>query len=96
MWRVDARYKGHPKPEIYWMKDGKTIETTERCVINTDQHTTTIVIQSVENKDTGTYKVSATNKIATDSKEVKLGVIGKFLLFYSLSFEMKTKRKINV
>lgn len=79
MWRVDARYKGHPKPEISWMKNGKAITTTERCVINTDHATSTIVIQTVENKDTGSYKITATNKIASDSKDLKLNVIGKYL-----------------
>lgn len=82
-WRVDARYKGIPKPEISWMKNGKSITTTERCVINTDHTSSTIVIQSVEHHDTGVYQVSATNKIASDRKEVHLVVRGKMRYYYA-------------
>lgn len=89
-WRVDARYKGIPKPEISWMKNGQSITTTERCVINTDHATSTIVIQSVEHTDTGVYKVSATNKLATESRELKLQVIGNvYISIYYIFFRKK-------
>lgn len=76
-WRVDCRYRGHPKPEISWFKNGKTITTTETCVINTDHTSSTIVINKVDHEDTGLYKIKATNKLGEDSKDLNLTVIGK-------------------
>lgn len=61
------------------MKNGEIITTTERCVINTDQATSTIIIKTVDHKDSAVYKVSATNKVASDSKELNLKVIGEFI-----------------
>lgn len=75
-WKVEVKYKGHPKPKTTWTKNGESIED-DKCKIYYDEWSTTIAIYSVERPNTGTYTVTATNSAGSVSANLQLKVIGE-------------------
>lgn len=75
-WKVEAKYKGYPKPKITWTKSGEPIDES-KCKIYYDDGSTTVAIYSADRSDTGTYTVTATNSAGSTSTNIQLKIIGK-------------------
>ncbi|KAL1129846.1 hypothetical protein AAG570_012790 [Ranatra chinensis] len=74
---LDVKVIGEPPPDIVWSLGNKTISSTNARRIDINPNHTKLVIQSTERKDTGIYKIQATNKYGTDTADFELTVISK-------------------
>lgn len=78
---LDVKVAGEPAPEVTWLHNGKTIlQTTQRHIDNVP-YNTKFINDNPERKDTGTYKITATNMYGTDTEEIEINVICKFFFF---------------
>ena len=58
---------GNPKPDLTWLKDGKTIA----------ENIENLVIENVSMKNTGNYICKAVNVFGTQEAFTKINVIGE-------------------
>lgn len=92
---LTSSFSGFPQPEIKWYKETEEItETTERISIQTSKTTSTMVCKKLTRKDSGKYKVVATNKYGSSTAEVTVKVIDK--PSRPLSLEVKTIKKDSI
>ena len=59
--RFDVIVKGHPKPELFWSLNGKSVDNQGRFEVVADKEITSLVIKNCEVEDTGEVKCSASN-----------------------------------
>ena len=78
-WKVEAKLKGFPKPEVTWTKNKETV-VDKRVSVYTKETSSTIEIYSLTKEDSGTYTVTAVNEAGSAWIEISLKVIGKFRL----------------
>ena len=57
-------------------KDGKEVKSSKKLDISYLDHDASLTIKKTENKDAGTYKVTAVNKIGQVECECKVAVQG--------------------
>ena len=86
--KFDIKVFGEPAPDVSWSINGKIVhQTTYRRVENVPNNTK-FFNDRPERKDTGVYKISASNQYGTDTAEVEVTVVCKFrvtaILKYSL------------
>lgn len=77
-----VKVSGEPPPDIIWSKANKSVTSTSTRQIDVTPNCTKFVIQATERKDTGIYKIHASNKYGVDDAEVEITVISKFLMNY--------------
>lgn len=70
--------EGNPDPKITWYKDGRLLQSGNNIKISYKNSTAELIIKETSEKDKGTYKVSAVNKIGKSESEANLTVDGKF------------------
>lgn len=86
---LDIKVFGEPAPEVSWLVNGKSIlQTTHRRIENVP-YNTKFSNDNPERKDTGTYKITATNLYGSDTADIEINVICKYIqlktyLFYNL------------
>ncbi|XP_066906154.1 immunoglobulin superfamily member 22-like, partial [Halyomorpha halys] len=68
---------GEPPPDIVWYRGNKTISSSGSRQIEVTPNNTKFVIQATERKDTGVYKIHASNRYGADDAEVEINVISK-------------------
>uniref|UniRef100_A0A8D8U540 Twitchin n=2 Tax=Cacopsylla melanoneura TaxID=428564 RepID=A0A8D8U540_9HEMI len=73
----DVKVAGEPPPEITWTLNNKPITDNSVKWIDNKPNRTKFTHQNPERKDTGTYKIIATNKYGTDEAEFEVNVITK-------------------
>ncbi|KAI5726324.1 hypothetical protein M8J76_000791 [Diaphorina citri] len=73
----DVKVLGEPPPEITWTLNNKPITDNTIKWIENKPNRTKFTHQNPERKDTGTYKIVATNKYGTDTAEFEINVITK-------------------
>lgn len=79
--------KGTPFPTLTWYK-APVNKPEEKSKVEYDQHVNkivtedgcTLLIHQSLRKDTGLYTLTATNSLGTDSKEMRLNVLGNFYI----------------
>ncbi|XP_055686187.1 obscurin isoform X7 [Lutzomyia longipalpis] len=72
---MDVKTVGHPAPEIKWMHNGEEIRPSEHFKITPGpKGASTLVIDHVEPKDAGEYKVVATNDEGAATSKANLSV----------------------
>lgn len=82
--RFDVKVSGEPAPDVEWMINNKSInQTTYRRVENVP-YNTKFFNDKPDRRDTGMYKITATNQYGTDSVEIEVTVVCKYL-FLSLT-----------
>lgn len=74
----DVKVLGEPPPEITWTVNNKPITDNTVKWVENKPNRTKFTHQNPERKDTGTYKIVATNKYGTDTAEFEINVISKF------------------
>lgn len=82
---IVAKVKGVPFPTLTWAK-APPKKPDDKLPVVYDQHVNkvvgedscTLVIQQSRRKDTGLYTLTAVNNFGTDSKEMRLNVLGKY------------------
>uniref|UniRef100_A0A4W3IYH8 Fibronectin type-III domain-containing protein n=1 Tax=Callorhinchus milii TaxID=7868 RepID=A0A4W3IYH8_CALMI len=81
---IVAKIKGVPFPTLTWCK-APAHKAEEKSKVEYDQHVNkivtedkcTLLIHQSLRKDTGLYTLTATNNLGTDSKEMRLNVLGR-------------------
>ena len=76
---LDIKVLGEPPPDIVWTLGNKTVTSSGARRIEVNPNNTKFVIQNTERKDTGIYKIQATNKFGADNADFELTVISKFI-----------------
>lgn len=85
-WKIEAKCRGHPSPDIEWFKNKLPIETSKHCTIYTEESSTSIAIYSLQRDDTGIYEIIARNSAGEARQELNLRVVGK-LFFPQAGFQ---------
>ena len=62
---------------VSWMKDGEPLAQDERIQVASDG---SLQIQEVREEDEGTYAVTATQNMATDTQEVQIRLGGEIIV----------------
>ncbi|KAJ8898143.1 hypothetical protein PR048_003503 [Dryococelus australis] len=76
-WKIEVKFRGYPKPEINWLKNGTPLTSTKHCSIFIDESSSTIAIYSLEKEDSGTYTIKAVNEAGSAVYNFSLRVIDK-------------------
>lgn len=79
---------GEPPPDIVWYRGNKTISSTGSRQIEVTPNNSKFVIQATVRKDTGVYKIHASNRYGVDDAEVEINVISKFLFFSIFLYDL--------
>lgn len=74
----DVKISGEPCPSVHWTINDRSVNITTHRRIDNVPYNSKFINETPERKDTGTYKITATNKFGTDSVEVEVDVICKF------------------
>lgn len=72
---LDVKVSGEPPPEVTWYVNGKVLQPTSQKRVENVDYNTKFYNDNPERKDTGTYKIVATNKYGQDEAEFELTVI---------------------
>lgn len=78
----DVKVSGEPAPDVEWHLDGKQIPETSHRRVENVPYNTKFHNDNPERKDSGTYKITATNKYGTDTVEIEINVICKIKLLF--------------
>lgn len=70
--------KGNPFPVITWLKDGAPISSELHPKVQFFPNASTILIQNVQEHDSGRYTCIATNTAGSYEKDFHVNVLGKF------------------
>lgn len=74
---LDIKVTGEPAPDVVWTQNGKSIQPTSAHRIDNVPYNTKYINSNPERKDTGTYKIVATNKFGQDQVEFEINIISK-------------------
>ncbi|XP_013109098.2 twitchin isoform X22 [Stomoxys calcitrans] len=74
---LDVVVDGEPAPEIYWTQNGKTIQQSSSKMVECVPNKTKYINSNLERKDTGLYKIVASNLYGHDEVEFNINVITK-------------------
>lgn len=73
----DVKISGEPAPDVTWFIDNKTVISTSQRRVENVPYNSKFFNDKPERKDTGVYKITATNKYGSDTAEVEVNVICK-------------------
>ena len=72
----DCQIFGHPKPEVYWTKDGRRIGENPRWKLIVEENHCTMLIFEVLTEDSGLYECVVVNKMGKATCSARLNVSG--------------------
>lgn len=75
--RFNVNVAGEPAPDVSWQLNNKTITFTSIRKVENVPNNTKFFNEKAERKDSGIYKISATNKYGNDTAEVEVTVVSK-------------------
>ena len=73
----DVKIIGEPPPTVTWTINGKFVAETSEKRIENVPYNSKFYFDNPERKDSGTYRITATNKWGEDEAEVEVNVISK-------------------
>lgn len=74
---IDVKIIGEPAPDVQWYQDSKMfIQSTHKRVEDVP-YNSKFFNDRPERKDTGVYKIVATNKYGSDTAEIEITVVCK-------------------
>ncbi|XP_067613922.1 twitchin isoform X10 [Eurosta solidaginis] len=74
---LDIQVTGEPAPEVIWSQNGKSLLTHSSIRVENLPYNTKYINSNPERKDTGVYKIVATNRSGQDQVEFKINIITK-------------------
>ena len=72
---IDVAVAGEPAPDVVWTQSGKSIQQSSARRIDNVPYNTKYINSSPERKDTGLYKIVASNKYGQDQVEFQINII---------------------
>lgn len=79
--KFDAKVIGEPPPKKVWFFGKDQQKTGGRVTLEVEDYKTKLVINSVERRDCGEYKLCVENNSGKDEVVVTLNVLGEFYAF---------------
>lgn len=73
--KFDVKVTGEPAPDISWTIDGKVVNQTTYRRIENVPNNTKFINDRPERRESGIYKISATNQYGSDAVEVEVTVV---------------------
>ncbi|CAH1969101.1 unnamed protein product [Acanthoscelides obtectus] len=74
---IDVKIIGEPAPDVAWYQDGKMLFQTSHKRVEDVPYNSKFFNDKPERKDTGVYKIVATNKFGQDQAEIEITVVSK-------------------
>ncbi|XP_025833492.1 twitchin isoform X4 [Agrilus planipennis] len=74
---IDVKISGEPPPEVTWYVDNKLFTDSKNRRVENVPYNSKLFNDKPERKDTGVYKITATNKYGSDTAEIEITVISK-------------------
>jgi len=81
---IDCAVRGHPQPQVTWLKDGVLLEQSDRVKLSSNH---SLMISGANGDDSGTYTCQAINLIGSSISQITLTVEGKFEITNQLNHE---------
>ncbi|CAG2161698.1 unnamed protein product [Oppiella nova] len=75
--KVDVEISGEPPPKVEWIFAGKPLEADLNTKIENPDYESHIQLKNMTRKQTGKYKIVATNESGKDEAEVEINVLDK-------------------
>ncbi|KAM6937763.1 titin-like [Xenentodon cancila] len=75
--KIDTSISGRPNPTVFWLKNGRNIDTKGRVEITATKAYTSLVIRESVRKDSGPYTLTLQNTGGTISKVVTCKVLDR-------------------
>ncbi|XP_074600440.1 uncharacterized protein LOC141854581 isoform X3 [Brevipalpus obovatus] len=73
---LSVKVDGIPEPEVTWFKDGEEVAASATITLKRESDGShSLIIEKSQNKDEGTYKCVAINKVGKDETEAKITVL---------------------
>lgn len=76
---IPANVSGTPAPKVSWSLNGKSTDTFSNVSIEKMNGSSTLKVKGSEPKNAGKYSISAENDVGSESVEINVTVIGKFV-----------------
>lgn len=76
---MDIQVTGEPPADVVWSQSGKSIQPSSSRRIENVPYNTKYINGNPERKDTGLYKIVATNKYGQDQVEFEINIISMFV-----------------
>lgn len=80
--KFDADVIGEPPPKIVWHFKELVLEPTDRIQIENEEYNTLFIYKKLKRKDSGPYKVTATNSSGSDEVIINVTVLCKYFLIF--------------
>lgn len=74
---IPVTVTGFPTPTTKWFQDEQELSVTDKVSIETVDNRNTLTIKAVSASNAGTYKITAENKVGSDSAEFVIKIRGK-------------------
>ncbi len=74
---IDVKVSGEPAPEVVWYQDNKTVTQTAHRRVENIPYNSKFFNDKPERKDTGIYKIVASNRYGQDTAEIEITVVCK-------------------
>lgn len=81
---LEVPLRGHPSPEIEWLRDDQPIEPTDNSEISKDLVFGKLRIKKVTPGDSGVYKCVVSSQKGTTTKKFLLNVESMLIRFYEI------------
>lgn len=85
---IDVKVSGEPAPDVVWYQDNKMVISTGHKRVDNIPYNSKFFNDKPERKDTGVYKITASNKYGQDTAEIEITVVCKYFnptFIYSIS-----------
>ena len=70
---ITCTASGIPEPSIFWLRQGKQIDFSERFSV----HNGTLVVRAIRRSDKGSFTCTANNTIGKTATSTQVDVLGK-------------------
>lgn len=75
--RIDADISGRPNPTVFWLKNGRNIDTKGRVEVTATKTHTSLLIRESVRKDSGQYTLTLQSTGGTTSKAITCKVLDR-------------------
>lgn len=75
---IDVKVSGEPPPDVVWYQDNRTITQTQSRRVDNVPYNSKFFNDKPERKDTGVYKIIASNRYGSDTAEIEITVVCKY------------------
>lgn len=75
---IDVKVSGEPPPDVVWYQDNRTITQTQNRRVDNVPYNSKFFNDKPERKDTGVYKIIASNRYGSDTAEIEITVVCKY------------------